>query len=118
MDIILRHQRHVIINDMLDMLDIQPASSNVSCHHDAVPAFTESIDYPFALILVQVTMNSIGAVLLLAKADSQFFCAVLGSDEYDDGSFAFVQFGKQAIIFVCLRNMDVLLFNPHNGCNG
>src|SRR4026209_801505 len=81
MDIIFRMVRHVEIDHMCDLLNIDTAGGDIRSHHDFVTAIAKSVERLFALplrtvgvehrdrvaLVMQMARDSVGAILGAAK---------------------------------------------------
>ena len=90
-DVVFWHLRHVVIDDMRDMWNVEAARRDIGCHQNAVFLVTEILDDAVAPSLLQIAVDSIGMMLVFVQFGGQFFGAKFGFDEDDDGAFARVE---------------------------
>ncbi len=83
-NVIFGDHRHVIVDDMFNVRNIQTARRDICRDHDAEFHFAESACRAFALALVQAAMQGGGFMPVLDQAGCHFVSAVLGLHEHDD----------------------------------
>ena len=69
MDVILRMLRHVVVDDVAHVRDVQPARGNVRGHQHLKPAGAEALQRLFALLLRAVRVqHGHGVIVALEQA--------------------------------------------------
>lgn len=76
--------RHVVVEDDVDLLDVDTTSEEIGGHKNTVLEFFEPIVDLDALLLSEVTVNSLGRQGLLVKNLSQLDGVRYGLNENDD----------------------------------
>lgn len=80
--IIVNISGEIVVDDMCDMGDVQPAGSNISGHQDGCAATTEGFQRRFTLILRPISVDGCGREVVVPEITLQAVCAALGLHEH------------------------------------
>ena len=81
MDIVLGMLRHVVVDHVADLLDVDAARGDIGGHHDFVAAVAKSVERLLALALGAVGMQHRDGMALLVQPARDAVGAVLGAAE-------------------------------------
>ena len=110
--------RHVVIDDILDIVDVKTSTSNIRCNeHCACAAILEVLEQLFTHLLVFVTMDALHTFdALLVKLLDQVVYSFLSLTKYECAWLTAIclQLGQEldeAHVFVVRRHAKDLLFD-------
>lgn len=110
--------RHVVIDDILDIVDVKTSTSNIRCNeHRACAAILEVLEQLFTHLLVFVTMDALHTFdALLVKLLDQVVYSFLSLTKYECAWLTAIclQLGQEldeAHVFVVSRHAKDLLFD-------
>ena len=93
MDVVFRVLRHVVVDDVGDVVDVQSARRHVGGDEDVDLALGELLEYFDAFFLMQVAADLPGFVFVVLELGFQLFGGGfhVGEDQRFAGRFAFQQ---------------------------
>ncbi len=110
MNIILGLEWNIVIHDVRDIVDMDPATGNISCDQDAALAFSKLIERQLAIRLPLVGVDRVG-IINSARMERapQAGCAILGAHEHDDAPLlAIDQAQKLRVLRLFLHHAQML----------
>jgi len=79
---------HIVIDDVADALDVQPARGDVRCHEHVVAALAEPVQRRLALTLRPVSVDRLHLESLLVQRTRHAVRAVLRAQKHQSGAHA------------------------------